>query len=73
MGVRPTVDDSGAVTAETYILGYSGDLYGRNVTIEFCRFMRPEMKFDNVEQLKNRIHADADNIDRYFSETEQGV
>ena len=73
VGVRPTVDDSGAVTAETYILGYSGDLYGRNVTIEFCRFMRPEMKFDNVEQLKNRIHADADNIDRYFSKTEQGV
>lgn len=73
VGIRPTVDDSGAVTAETYIPGYSGNLYGHQVSIEFCRFMRPEMKFDNVEQLKNRIHADAAEIDRYFRETGQCV
>lgn len=67
VGVRPTVDNSGIVTAETYILGYSGNLYGRTVRLEFCKFMRPEMRFSSIEQLKERIHTDAENIDNYFN------
>ena len=66
VGVRPTVDDSGRVTAETYMLGYSGNLYGRTVRLDFWKFMRPEIKFSDIEQLKERIHADAADIDRYF-------
>ena len=66
VGVRPTVDDSGRVTAETYIIGYSGNLYGRIVRIEFYRFQRPEMKFKDVNELKARIAMDADDIQAYF-------
>lgn len=58
IGVRPTVDDSGAVNSETYIHGFSGDLYGQNVEVRLLRFLRDEEKFPSVEALKNQIHAD---------------
>jgi riboflavin kinase/FMN adenylyltransferase len=66
VGVRPTVDNSGRVTAETFIVGYSGNLYGRTVRIEFYRFERPEMKFKDINELKARITLDAENIKAYF-------
>ena len=68
VGVRPTVEDTTLVNAETYILGYSGDLYGQTVRLEFFRFLRPEMRFSGVEELKQRIHADSDTVKEYFKE-----
>ncbi|MBR6207132.1 MAG: riboflavin biosynthesis protein RibF [Oscillospiraceae bacterium] len=67
VGVRPTVEDTTTVNAETYILDYSGDLYGRTVRLELFRFLRPEMRFSGIEELKRRIHADADTVRDYFS------
>ena len=59
VGVRPTVDDGDFVTAETYIVGYEGDLYGRVVRVEFVRYLRGEMKFDSVDALGEQIARDA--------------
>ena len=58
VGVRPTVSGSG-ITVEPWILDYSGDLYGREITLEFFRFLRPEQKFDTLEALKQQIQEDA--------------
>lgn len=66
VGVRPTVENAGNVNAETYILNYSGNLYGRSVRIEFYKFIRSEMKFDDIGALKAQIHADAATTDKYF-------
>ena len=68
VGVRPTVEDTTTVNAETYILDYSGDLYGQHVRLEFFRFLRPEMRFSGIEELKRRIHLDADTVREYFTE-----
>ena len=60
IGERPTVDDSGEITAETHILNFSGNLYGRRVRVEFHEFLRPEFKFNGVEELKAQIQRDCE-------------
>lgn len=59
IGVRPTVEKGMAPRAETYLIGFSGDLYGRAVPVQFLSFLRPEQKFDSVEALKEQIGKDA--------------
>lgn len=58
IGVKPTVG-SDRVLAETCILDYSGDLYGRKVLVEFYEFIRPEQKFDSIDELRAQIARDA--------------
>lgn len=58
VGCKPTVNDGHAVGVETYLYDFSGDLYGRDITVYLLAFRRPEIKFDNVEQLKNQMEAD---------------
>jgi len=67
IGVRPTVANGQEVTVESYILDYNGDLYGRQVRVDFHKYMRPEMKFSGVEELKAQIHRDAEATREYFS------
>lgn len=62
IGVRPTVRDGEAVSAETFLEGYSGDLYGQTVTTEFLHFLRPERRFDSVEKLQRAIREDMDQL-----------
>ena len=65
VGTRPTVSGSG-VTVEPWILDFSGDLYGKEIRLEFYRFLRCEMKFSGLDALKNQIHLDAEETRRYF-------
>ena len=58
LGVRPTVEDGEKVNAETFILDYDGDLYGKEITVTLFRFMRKERKFDSVEALMEQIRRD---------------
>ena len=44
VGVRPTVSGENRVSVESYILDFSGNLYDRQVRIEFYRFLRPEQR-----------------------------
>ncbi len=66
IGVRPTVDDGDAVTAETYIIGYEGDLYGRTVRVSLTEYLRSEIKFDSVDALSKQIAKDAEAAMRAF-------
>ena len=57
IGVRPTFGDGGR-TIEAFILDFDGDLYGREVGLEFVRWLRPETRFDTVEALREQIDRD---------------
>ncbi len=59
IGTRPTVAGVG-VTVETWILGYSGDLYGREIRLQFFKFLRPELKFPSLEALQQAVREDAE-------------
>ena len=65
VGTRPTVNGVG-VTVEPWILDYSGDLYDREITLEFNRFLRPETKFDGLAALQTQIRKDAEETRNYF-------
>lgn len=58
VGVRPTVGGQG-VTVEPWILDYSGDLYGNQITLEFYEFLRPEQKFPDLTALQLEIRRNA--------------
>ena len=54
VGVKPTVGSDGPL-AETYILDFSGDLYGKTVEVYFFRFVRPERRFESIDRLREQI------------------
>lgn len=57
IGRRPTVG-ADAPLAETYIDGFSGDLYGQTVAVYPLQFLRPEQAFDSLEALQAQIQED---------------
>ena len=58
VGIKPTVGGVRRPLAETHIIGYSGDLYGKSVDVSFAGFIRPEKKFGSLDELKAQIAAD---------------
>lgn len=66
VGVRPTVSDEHHVSVESYLLDFSGNLYGATVRIEFYSFLRPEQRFSSPEELSAQIQHDAESTRRYF-------
>ncbi len=57
VGIKPTLNEKN-LTMETYILDYTGDLYGRTVPVSLLSFLRPEMKFGSLQELSERIQED---------------
>ena len=45
-------------TIESYILEYSGDLYGHELSVDFVTRLRDEKKFANIEELKKQVAED---------------
>lgn len=56
-GRRPQFDN-GAPLLEVHLLDVSPDLYGKTVEVEFVGFIRPEARFDGVEELVARMKID---------------
>lgn len=67
IGTRPTVDGTG-ITVEPWILDYTGNLYGREILLEFYRFLRPERRFGSLEELKAAVQKDAEETRRLFTQ-----
>lgn len=51
---------------ETYIVGFSGDLYGKSVQISFLSRIRGEVKFDGIDALTRQIALDAARAEEIF-------
>ena len=57
IGIRPTFETE-HIMSETYIGGFSGDLYERMVTVKPVAFLRPERRFGSLDELKDAISND---------------
>lgn len=68
VGVRPTVEDAGAVTVETHLLDQSGQLYGRGCQVEFLHFLRGERKFPSLDALREQLERDVAAARGYFAD-----
>ncbi len=69
IGSRPTFDGL-SFRSETFILGFEGDLYGKDVTVGLLHFLRPEMKFPDADALKAQIAEDARHAAAYKPDNE---
>ena len=58
VGCKPTVSSDNIVGVETYIDNFNQDIYGEKIVVSFIDFIRPEMKFASVEELKAQMHSD---------------
>ncbi len=67
VGVRPTVSEEKKVTVETYIYDFDDDVYGENLRVELLHFLRGEMKFDSIDELKAQMKTDMLRGRIYFS------
>ena len=57
LGYRPTFKGK-KILLEVHLFNFSGNLYNKNLTVDFLKFIRKEKKFKNVEQLKKQIKND---------------
>ncbi|MFC6634560.1 bifunctional riboflavin kinase/FAD synthetase [Microbulbifer taiwanensis] len=69
VGFRPTVEGEGAQPLlEVNLFDFSGDLYGRELAVEFCHKLRDEEKFASLEILKEWIARDIENAKAWFAQ-----
>ena len=62
-GPQPTFDGT-HVYVETHIVGFSGDVYGQKLTVEFLQKIREIRRFESVEELRKQLQNDLENIRR---------
>lgn len=60
-GARPTFHND-EVWTESYLDGFSGDLYGRELTVRFVRKLRDVQAFEGVEQLRVQLQKDIERV-----------
>ena len=65
IGVRPTVDGKNR-TIEMNIFDFGEDIYGCIMKIFVCAYLRPEEKFNSLDELKLRIDKDKEDSLEYF-------
>jgi riboflavin kinase/FMN adenylyltransferase len=66
VGVRPTFEKEAEPSVETFVMDWSGDLYGDVVRVRFLHRLRDERRFSGVEELKQQIDADVARARKYF-------
>lgn len=67
IGVRPTVDGTRTLL-EVHLLDFNQEIYGRYVEVEFCTKLRDEVRYPNLDLLKEQIAKDVLAARRYFEE-----
>ena len=68
-GTRPTVDNSKQPTCETFIPGFSGNLYGETVPVRFYKKIAGLQKFSSPEALSEAVQGWAQQAQAYFHKT----
>ena len=65
IGNRPTVGGH-RITVEPWLLDFDGDLYGKELTLRFFRFLRSEQRFPSLDALKEEIGKNAAETRKIF-------
>jgi riboflavin kinase/FMN adenylyltransferase len=66
IGIRPTFNGS-ALSVETHLLDYSGEVSAKRMEISFWKRLRDEKKFSSPEELRSQIARDIDMANKFFS------
>ena len=60
LGLNPAVQRGGPATLEAFLFDFSGDLYGRRISLEFVKKLRDEAHFASLDELAAQIRRDCD-------------
>jgi riboflavin kinase/FMN adenylyltransferase len=64
VGVRPTFVTGRGLLVEAYLLGFEGDLYGRELRLAFLERLRGELRFESVDELVEQMQRDVEDTRR---------
>lgn len=67
VGTRPTFETATEPSVETFVMNWSGDLYGDVIRVRFLYRLRDEKKFDSLESLKAQVEKDVARAEDYFA------
>ena len=67
LGTRPTIAGGGEMLLEAHLFDFSGDLYGREIEVEFVSKLRDEEHFANLDALVAQMNEDAANARRILA------
>jgi riboflavin kinase / FMN adenylyltransferase len=62
IGVRPTFVTGRGLLVEAFLLDFDGDIYGRELRLDFLERIRGEKRFDSAETLIEQMHRDVEQI-----------
>lgn len=68
IGRRPTVDNLEKFTIEVNILDFNEDIYGKEVTLEVYKLLRPTQRFDSLSHLIKQIRTDSLSTLKFFNQ-----
>jgi riboflavin kinase/FMN adenylyltransferase len=66
IGTRPTFESESELSVETFVMNWSGNLYGDVVRVRFLHRLREEKKFNSIDELKLQIARDVARAQNYF-------
>lgn len=66
VGRKPTIVGENPAGVETYLYNFEGNLYEKQIKVELLHFVRPEMKFDSIEKLKEQLNHDIEECRDYL-------
>ena len=69
LGINPAVQQGGRASLEAFLFDFSGDLYGRRLSIEFVKKLRDEANFASLDELAAQIRRDCDAAREHFRST----
>ena len=67
IGYRPTLNNGNDLSIEVHILDFEGDIYHQKMRLEFIEFLRPEIKFDSIDELVLQMHKDKEETTKVFN------
>ena len=68
VGNHPTIDPLSISIIETYLLGFDEEIYGKTIRVEFFAFLRPQQKFNSVNELHSQLQQDQETCIRLTKE-----
>ena len=67
LGTRPTIDGGGEMLLEAHLFDFAGNLYGREIEVEFVSKLRDEVHFASLDALVVQMNDDAANARRILA------
>lgn len=64
IGDRPTLHNGNDISLEVNLLDFEGDLYGKRISVELVAFVRPDVRFGSLDELRAQLEKDREAVTR---------